>query len=229
MLILAAILIFFIYRGCESRADLKEQIGLYEAAQDTLHQTRNELGQQITSISLLQADKEKDLLKLKTNDSTIIALQKVVKEYKGKLDNATVFGNSTNDAGSSETIIKWDTLKTDTGSTAYPTYTSNWVEKWSEGNIKATKDSIFRDIKIKNEFEMTMGKENQGFLKKRKSVVTIKNLNPNTITTELRTFTVEPHKNKFSFGIGAAYGYDLIGLKPTIVVGATVHFPLISF
>jgi len=202
---------------------------MYEALQDTLEQTTNELGQQTSTIALLEADKAKDLLKIKTNDSTVIHLQKVVKDYKGKLASATVLGTSTNDAGSSSTTTDYDTIYTDTGSYISPVYKSNWDEEWSVGKIVATKDSISRQIKIKNDFEMTIGKERQGFLKKKKSVVTIKNLNPNTVTTELRTFNIQPHKNKISFGIGAAYGLDIVGFKPTLVIGVTAHIPIISF
>ncbi len=227
LLIIVGILLF---RSCKGDIDLKEQIGLYEAAQDTLHQTRNELGQQVSSIALLKADNKKDLLRMKTDDSTIIALQVLVKEYKGKLKTATVLGTSTNDNGNSGTTTDYDTIYTDTGSYVSPVYKTEWEEEWSIGKIIATKDSISRDIKIKNDFEITVGDEKQkGLFKKKKSLVTITNKNPNTITTELRTFVIEPQKKKVSIGLGVAYGFDIIGLKPTVVVGPTLHIPIISW
>jgi len=231
LLIIVGILLF---RSCKGDLDLKEQIGLYEAAQDTLSQTRNELGEQVSSIALFKADKKKDFLKMKSNDSTIIALQKVVKEYKGKLKTATVLGTSTNDNGSSSTVTDYDTIYTDTGNYMSPIYKTDWEEEWSVGKIVATKDSISRNIKVKNKFELTIGEEEskRGWfkkLRKKESLVTITNKNPNTVTTELRTFTIEPHKNKISIGLGVAYGFDIIGLKPTVVIGPTVHIPLISW
>ena len=177
----------------------------------------------------MKAAKKKDFLKMQTNDSTILALQKVVKDYKGKLASATVLGSSTSDSGTSVTTTSWDTIKTDTGSIIHPVFKTDWDERWSRGNIIASKDSISRNIQVKNEFEFTQGLERQGFLKKRKSLVTIKNLNPNTVTTELKTFTVQAQKKRFSVGIGAAYGLDITNLKMTIVIGPTIHMPLISW
>lgn len=226
--LLLIIVIILYFKSCgKSKSD--EYKGLYEAAQDTLQQTRNELGEQVSSIALLSASNDKLFLKMKTNDSTIIALQNVVKDYKGKLKAATVLGTSTNDTGSSETTIKWDTIRDESGTSVAAVYETEWDEKWSVGSIRATKDSISRDIKIRNDFEITIGEEKQGWFKKKKSLVTITNKNPNTITQELRTFTVEPKKRRISIGLGAAYGFDIIGLKPTIVVGPTVHIPIISW
>lgn len=228
VLLIIAIILYF--KSCgKSKSD--EYKGLYEAAQDTLQQTRNELNQQISSISLLQASNEKTFLKMKTQDSTILALQKVVKDYKGILESATVLSVSTGETGKSATVIeKWQTIYTDTGEIRYPEYKTDWNEKWSIGEIVATKDSISRNIKIRNDFEITIGEERQGgWLSRKKPVVTVLNKNPNTITKELRTFTVEPKKKRFSIGVGAAYGFDIVGLKPTIVIGPTVHIPIISW
>jgi len=69
------------------------------------------------------------------------------------------FITSTSDNGSSISTTQWDTIKTDTGSYASAVYKTDWDEEWSVGKIVATKDSITRDIKIKNDFEMTIGKE----------------------------------------------------------------------
>jgi len=226
LLIIAGILLF---KSCSDNRGLKEQVALYEASQDTLIQTRNALGQEKTSTALMKASNKKAFLKMQSNDSTIIALQKVVKEYKGKLSVATVLVNSTNDNGTSATTTSYDTIKTDTGSIIHPVFRTNWDERWSRGNIIASKDSITRDIQVRNEFEITQGKEKQGFLKKKKSLVTIKNLNPNTVTTELKTFTIQTQKKRFSVGIGAAYGLDITSFKTTIVIGPTIHMPLISW
>ena len=225
--VLIIVIIALIYSGCEDQRQLKEQIALYEASQDTLALSRNKAGQQQAEIALLVADKEKDLLKIKTQDSTLQKLQKVVKEYKGKLRSATVAGVKTADSGATvTTIIKHDTVLVEGEQKTFPVYKSQWNDKWSKGSITASHDSIIRDISIRNEFEITQGWKKQGFLKAKKPVVNILNLNPNTETQELRSFTVEPQKKRFSVGAGAMYGIDITTLKPTVVVGGGVHFTL---
>lgn len=219
VLILAVlVLLVLLLRSCEAT---KELGNLYESVNDSVRVERNEKGQEIARNKLLEANRVKDLLNLKTKDSTVLWLQAVAKEYKGKLQSAIVVANSTSTVGGSITTIeKWDTAYSDTGKIIYPQYTSTWMEQWSEGNIRATKDSIFRDIKVKNEFEITFGKENNGWFKKRESEVKITNLNPNTTTTELKAFNVVSKQKRITLGLQVGCGMTAFGLTPYVGLGA---------
>lgn len=224
------LIILLFYRGCNKGNQLQEQIDLYEASKATLLVAENKLGQQTAQIELMTADNEKDLLKMQTQDSTIMKLQSVVKDYKGKLATATVIINSTGDVGSTATTItKHDTVTVNGVEYIYGTYESEWDEEWSSGKIVATKDSISRNFLVKNEYEITQGWERQGFLKGKSPVVKIKNLNPNTSTEELRSFTVTEKKKPFALSAGAVYGIDILHLRPTIVVGVGVTYSIIKF
>jgi hypothetical protein len=83
--VLVIIIIILLARGCNAKYQLEEQLTINEAAQSQLQTEVNKNGEQTAQIEMLVADKEKDLLKLKTQDSTIMKLQGVVKDYKGKL------------------------------------------------------------------------------------------------------------------------------------------------
>jgi len=205
---------------------------LYDATQDTLSIRTNELGQQIASIDALRASSAKDLLSLKTKDSTIIRLQGVVKDYKGKISSATVITNETSDVGTTVTVIgSSDTVFTDTETLVYPTYESVWDEQWSMGYITANKDSISRKIRVKNEFDITVGWANKGLFKKKEFEVSVLNKNPNTVTTELQTFKVEVPKKRFSFGVQAGYGLliDKSGLSTGVYLGGGVSWIMLRF
>jgi len=223
------VLIWLLLRGCDKQ---KEADTLYRAAQDTLMQSRNKLGQQNTSIAILSTINKKQFTELKTNDSTIAKLQVVVRKYKGKLASATITSNVTRDKGSTSTTITIsDTVFTEKQTLLYPTYESQWDDQWSKGLIRASKDSIIRDIKIRNEYEITQGEERQGLFRPKKLSVTIKNLNPNTETSELRTYTVSTPNKRYTIGLQGGYGIMLSGsgIATGPYVGIGIGFTIIKF
>lgn len=233
--ILIAVILFFYLKSCENN---NITTNLYEATQDTLTTTRNKYGQQENKIGILEATNENQFLNIKTNDSTIIHLQNQVKKYKGKLQSATFTSTETLDTGttivvitSADTIIGKDSLVY-----IYPKYETEWDEKWSKGEIIARRSGIFRKILTKNEYEFTQGLEKRtkgikGIFKKREPVVTMTNLNPNTVTKELRTFTVKTPKKRFSFGLQGGYGMMLNdnGINTGIYGGIGFEFTIIRF
>ncbi len=222
---LIVILAFLLFRSCERSKGLQD---LQTALNDTLSQTRNKLGQQVTSISVLQSEREKDFLKLQSKDSTVKALQLLVKNYKGKVQSATVASTETTDSGASKTTETVDTVRLAQKWELRPVYKTEWKERWSEGTIEAHFDSIHRNIKIKNEFTFTHGTKRNLF-KKDVLKVEMTNLNPNTVTTELRSYSVSMPKKRFSIGVGVSAGYSLTTYKPDAVVGLNASFILFGF
>jgi hypothetical protein len=206
--LIIAILILMLFRNCQHSKTIDR---LYVNAQDSLSVTVNKLGQQTGRVSLLEAENDRDFLNMKSTDSTVKALQGIVRAYKGKLYNATVLTNRTRDTGSSQTfVVRVDTIVHDSVSYIYPTYKTDWSEKWSQGSIVASRDSIFRDIRVINDFEITQGVERLGLFKGSQTVVTVKNLNPNTVTQELRTFRTKDDK-RLSVGVQLGVGVMATG------------------
>ncbi len=226
---IVAVLIGIMLRQCQEG---NMMIDLHDATQDSLRISVNKNGEQKASISILATTNKKQFLNLQTNDTTIQKLQKVVKDYKGKIHSATVLGTSTADVGITRTItLPGDTVFRGDTIYIYKTYTSDWDEKWSVGSIVANRDSISRKIKIKNDFEFTTGLASQGFLKKDKLEVGILNKNPNTVTTELRTFEIDIPNKRFTVSIQAGYGIVMSGVSISTgpYVGVGVGFTVFKF
>lgn len=213
IVIAALIAVIFFLRSCNGDGEMKD---LYEAAQDSLVQYRNENGEQVSKIALMTAESERAFLQMKTSDSTILKLQDQVREYKGKLIAATRIITVTGSEGNTvTTITKFDTIE----NVVYPQYETTWQDKWQKGYIHATKDSIYREIKLFNEFAINIGFERQGFLKRRIGTVSVVNLNPYTETTELRSFHLDKQKRIFSIGLIAGYGISLSNYKISPIAG----------
>ena len=215
--IICIFLAIFLFRSCKEN---EENIELFNASQDTLRQSRNELNQQVTKITIMQGQ-VKDLKRLNSSkDSTLKKLQALVDR---KTNSATVIGTVTHNSGSSGTVITFETpIHTHDISfsgkvcpcdslihdTIYPIYSTQWNERWSKGKIIANKDSIIRDVITFNEFSITEKWEREKWYKEKKLVLTIVNSNPQTETVELKTFRVTQKKGKKItwFSVGAIAG-----------------------
>lgn len=194
-------LTFFLIRGCDTPIDKDKYIPkeLFDASQDTLHKFRNSFGQEETKTKLLYGTIS-DLKKLSySKDSSI---QKLLALVNKKTISATVVSNTTSGTISSGTIVTGrDTVIKDSLIYIYPEYTLKpQITKWDSISGKATKDTFQIFYKVFNEFEITQRYEKQkvkGKLFRQKvPMINITNLNPKTETRELKSFAVQPAKQK---------------------------------
>ena len=72
-------LLLFTLKECKQVREIRSTS---EMVNDELEVVKNEKGQQEASIKTLQLEREKDLLRIKTKDSTIQWLQETVKDYR---------------------------------------------------------------------------------------------------------------------------------------------------
>lgn len=217
----AIVMSLLLFKTCNKKDEYKTITDNYEASIDSLHKKINSQGQEITSTRLILSDYDIIKNKLHTADSTVKKLQQIIDKHTL---SATVLNNQTKDKGTSsttitktETIIKNDTIY------IYPTYSSNWNERWSKGIITASKDSITREIILFNEFEIKQSYQRQGdgigkYFRKRVPMIEVTNKNPNTQTTALKSFALQPDKKakKRAFiagiiiGVAGVYGVSQI-------------------
>lgn len=205
-----------------------EAIKLANSVSDTLEIERNEKNQEKASITILQAEKQADFLKLKAKDSIIAWLQLAVKEYKGALNTAIVLKNESESKGNTKTQVIRDTVVVGGQKQVAQFYETKWTNKWEEGYILAKPDSIYRNIKVKNDYQITLGSVKNGWFKPKEYEVQVLNLNPNTSTKELRSFQVKTYPKRLSIGIQAGYGVGLIDFKPQPFIGIGFQYNLIG-
>lgn len=203
----------------------------YDALNDSISSFRDKEGKHNAHVQVLEFQRAKDLIKLQTNDSTIKWLQKTMKEFKGEVRAAIVIGIQTASQGSHTThVLPGDTVYSGDTVKLYPRYVSKWSNKWEVGEILATKDSTTHKIKINNELEIVTGykKDRWIFFNSPELNVNIKNLNPNTITQEVKSFSVKNEDSRF--GLGGSVGVTLhsdLSIRPYLGVG--INYTLIKF
>ena len=217
--IITVALMLLQFRTCNKVSNTQK---LYEAVSDTLTTYRNERGLVESYIDLIETESQKDFLKLHTQDSTIKWLKNTIKSYNGKLNTGIVANTNTTSEGGLETITvtQYDTVIIDSVKYIYPEYAVDWTNEWEIGSIRANRDSIFRNISVKNKYEITIGKQKNGWFKKREQVVKLLNLNPNTTTSELRAFNIKSNPKRLGISLQVGYGITTaLGTTPYAGIG----------
>lgn len=216
------ILAFFLFvKGCDTPLDKDKYIPreLFDASQDSLHKSRNSLGQEETKTKLLYGTIS-DFKKLDSSkDSTI---QKLLKLVNKKTISATVLSTSTSSSTASATnVIPADTVRKDSLIYIYPEYKFKSADtiknKWEELYVRATKDSIHTYYKVFNEFDITQRFEKQKvkgkLFKQNIPMVDVINKNPKTETRELKSFAVQPPKQKKGYAFIGGIIVGIVGYK----------------
>ena len=201
---LIACLCFFLLRQCKNGNSFK---AMYDAAQDTLHHTRNKLGQEETKTASLYGSLS-DFKKIHASDSSAIGkLQKMVDKHT---ISATYLNTSTGNVISSATddVIGRDTIWKDKVAYIYPEYRDTIMNKWERFILSATKDSFRLNYKVINEFNIIQSWQRPGFLKRKVPTASVVNLNPHTETVQFQSFNLKEDKgNRIRDGaIGVAIG-----------------------
>lgn len=215
LLIILALL--FILWGVSKKVNKLKQIeSLYSTSQSDLITERNKYNEEVAKTDVLTADKNKLLLQINSKDSSIIALQNVVKRYEkenGNLRTALVLSNETNlnlQDSIRNLIIGYSTIP-ETPGVKYPIYNRPITKEWYNGSITMGIDTLSLNLKIKNSYEVTIGDEKMSIFK-RSLFANITNLNPDTETKVMKVYQKEPVKdhrirnNSIAAGVGLLVG-----------------------
>lgn len=221
--LIGVIILLLWFHGCEAK-NFKEQISMLEAANDTLVKKRNEDGSQKATIQLLQADKVKDLLKLKSNDETIKQLQAEVKANKRKIQDGgsvTIFTTTTSYSAVANTSVEPN------GDSCNPIYLSSKRDEWVKWSTIANSINTTLDLKVTNAYSVIIGREKVGFMKY-KPIVEVVNKNPYSDITSLRAFEIKETKRRWTIGVQATIGLNVMTMKPGLVVGVGTSYKLLE-
>ena len=208
---------------------------LNETSNDELVVSKNKEGLLVAKNSVLEAYKAKDFIKMKTQDATILKLQKLVQENRSKISkqgSVTILETEAKMVITSPTKVLIDTTKIVAGKPIYPTYTSVFnKDGWVYGNIIATKDSITVKQTFREEIDFVLGIEKTGFLGlgKGKSTVEATLHNPFNQVKVLKSYSTKNPPNKlWHIGVGVFYGVGS-SFAPQVILGAGLMFTPINF
>ena len=230
LILIVMLLLYFI--GCNFKKHsrkIDEQANLITALNGTLKVSRLTDSSQKATISVLSTQKTSDFLAIKTKDSTINALQVLVKRYEKQIKpggSITVVTGKTDitDSGKTNTVYLSDTTG---GHPVWPTYKTLLLNKWYSANMRINRDSAYINLTITNSYDVIIGKDN-----KNKWFADVINHNPYSSTTQLRTYQVQVPKTRqkrLIIGFFGGYGIPLNGtFHASPMIGVGVGYSLFS-
>lgn len=222
------IVLLLLLDKCGDRANGFEAMSVANA--DTLEITRNNLGQERSVVGLLSGSYDQLARQAAGKDTTLAKLQEIVNK---RTISATILSNTTASSFTAPTIVTYDETELSTNEletnnsvdsthicpVLFPKYNTSYTNRWERFNITATRDSFNVNYKVFNEFELTQNWQRYGFLKtKKRAITSVLNLNPNTETKELKTFTVECKCNKGKWFLGGLITGSLATIGGQIAV-----------
>lgn len=226
-LIVIGLLLLAVFTGeissCKQQKKIDDLTLENKAAFLVMTSYRNSDSLHVAKIEVLTSENNKQFLKMKSNDSTILKLQEVVKDYKNKLQkpgtSATIISNTTTIDDTVPTTIVPNTTPVEKEN--FPSYESTKNTKWLDLYILARHDSTSYKLKIRNEYSVVLGYD------KKKPFAEVTNYNPFTETTDMRTYSVfVPKPKRISLAAHVGYGIIGAGFGPSITVG--ISYDLIN-
>lgn len=230
VILLACLLFIIIMRidTCNKNRDTaQEQQNFINSLSDTLKTVRLKDSSERTRISVLTMSNDKAFVELMFSDSQIVALQKVVDQYKNKLHA----GSSVTTATTTTTVhlvgntvlIVHDTVKVGDKIYLYPEYTDTIHNQWISYRATMNRTKTDLDLSIVNKYAVILGYE------KKKPFVDVINFNPYSSTKILRSYQVSIPKQKV-WGIGFSSGVCIgNGLKFQPYLGIGINYSIIKF
>jgi len=214
---------------------------LATAYSDTIQQERNDKGQLVSKVSVLETGNLELLTMLGEKDSHVRDLTIVIDEYSGKnkrLNAALVIYNQTiaqyKDSLSNNQIV--DTLII--GDSIFYTYQkdfqlTNIYDKtdstiWIRGRVLLGKKDFDIALGITNEYNVVIGRERKNIFSKWKPYAELTNKNPFDLTEDIKVYQKGKIKRKNWVVVGGVgYGFTNEGLSP--VISISIGYKLIEF
>lgn len=183
--------------------------------------TRNPDSSMVSSIQAVEATKKEAEKVAAINDSTVERLRRIIKDYqRTQLASATGFNANT-------TVNTTSVTRVERGADSSPVYASNFaLGRWVYGTSIANKDSTNINLKIRNEYAVTVGREDG------KTYADVTSMNPYTEVPTVRSFDIKvPEATKVQFSVYGGYGLTYIDKQikvgPQVGVGVSyTMFPI---
>jgi hypothetical protein len=184
----------------------QEQVNLYNSITDSLRLYKNKDSLNVAKIQVMQTDKESDFLKIKNLTGTNLELQNLIKSKDKKIKDLNT-----------ALILKDETVYTDTIRQYYPIGGDTLVfsksilldtlnNKWINAIYGFKRGFSYFDLKVYNEYKVTIGYENGTLFKQGTPYCIVTNQNPYTVTKDLRVYQVTTPKQK-RFGVSLQTGF----------------------
>lgn len=240
--ILIIICILLLTKTCNSGNELDSLRSMYNSANTKTQHYKDKWGREVAKSEQVKSMDITDFTNAEFSDPTMKELQEEVRKNADRLKeggSVTVIKTTGQISKTTPTSVTYPkpiekTIPNKPCDTVYAIYSTPYKDKWIEYNIVAQRDSTKLDFSYSDTFSVTLGEEKNDSLPRLKrwfsepvSYAWVTSESPYTKVKETKTYKVSTVKpSRISVGLIGGYGYDLIGLKPTVFIGIGTSYRL---
>ena len=227
-----AILLFSLLS--EKRSDYKEQVELYNSITDTVKFYRNKDSLNVAKIQVMQTDKESDFLKIKNLTGTNLELQNLIRNKDKKIKDLNTALIHKDETVYVDTLRMYYPIGGDTIIFSQSVLLDTVNNKWINAKYGFNKGLSYLDLRVYNEYQITIGYEGGNLFKKGTPYGIVTNMNPYTSTKDMRVYQVSVPKQKrmgisFQTGFGGVYDMKNSNISYGPYIGLGLNYNIIKW
>lgn len=218
----------------EKSSDYKEQVELYNSITDTVKFYKNKDSLNVAKIQVMQTDKESDFLKIKNLTGTNLELQNLIKDKDKKIKDLNTALIHKDETVYIDTLRMYYPIGGDTIIFSQSVLLDTINNKWINAKYGFNKGLSYLDLKVYNEYQITIGYEGGNLFKKGTPYGIVTNMNPYTSTKDMRVYQVSVPKQKrmgisFQTGFGGVYDMKNNNISYGPYVGLGLNYNIIKW
>lgn len=218
----------------EKRSDYKEQVELYNSITDTVKFYKNKDSLNVAKIQVMQTDKESDFLKIKNLTGTNLELQNLIKDKDKKIKDLNTALIHKDETVYIDTLRMYYPIGGDTIIFSQSVLLDTINNKWINAKYGFNKGLSYLDLKVYNEYQITIGYEGGNLFKKGTPYGIVTNMNPYTSTKDMRVYQVSVPKQKrmgisFQTGFGGVYDMKNNNISYGPYIGLGLNYNIIKW
>ena len=190
----------------EKRSDYKEQVELYNSITDTVKFYKNKDSLNVAKIQVMQTDKEFDFLKIKNLTGTNLELQNLIRNKDKEIKDLNTALIHKDETVYIDTLRMYYPIGGDTIIFSQSVLLDTINTKWINAKYGFNRGFSYLNLKVYNEYQITIGYEGGNLFKKGTPYGIVTNMNPYTSTKDMRVYQVSVPKQK-RMGISFQTGF----------------------
>lgn len=217
----------------EKRSDYKEQVELYNSITDTVKFYKNKDSLNVAKIQVMQTDKESDFLKIKNLTGTNLELQNLIRNKDKEIKDLNTALIHKDETVYIDTLRMYYPIGGDTIIFSQSILLDTINTKWINAKYGFNRGFSYLDLKVYNEYQITIGYEGGNLFKKGTPYGIVTNMNPYTSTKDMRVYQVSVPKQKrmgisFQTGFGGVYDMKNNNISYGPYIGLGLNYNIIK-
>ena len=217
----------------EKRSDYKEQVELYNSITDTVKFYKNKDSLNVAKIQVMQTDKESDFLKIKNLTGTNLELQNLIRNKDKEIKDLNTALIHKDETVYIDTLRMYYPIGGDTIIFSQSVLLDTINNKWINAKYGFNRGFSYLDLKVYNEYQITIGYEGGNLFKKGTPYGIVTNMNPYTSTKDMRVYQVSVPKQKrmgisFQTGFGGVYDMKNNNISYGPYIGLGLNYNIIK-